>query len=306
METPKEDTAIHRWLSGAISFEELKAQIPEKDALKYAQIIREVDQWTPDDQSLQLPVLPEKKQKEKAGKVIMMTRWMSIAVAASTVLLMTFGLWFFSSSTQVRHLAEAGQTLTIDFPDKGSKIILAAGSQISWDQDDWDENKRYSELSGTGFFEVEKGGEFMVNTTNGVVRVLGTSFEIKDYDGGLSVGCFTGKVEVISPDDQKRVLLPGLKVHYQDGIFEEMDTFSIDRKPGWIDGRSTFDDAPIAQVISELERLFAIDIDASAIDLNRRYTGGYGHEDSDLALKLVFDPLNISFTRDKNKVFLSE
>ena len=80
---------IIKWLNGELPEEQLMQEIGADNLLKYKQIIQEVDQWTPDNES----VIFDPAVVTKKGKVMTMTRWMSLSVAASVVLVALFSIW---------------------------------------------------------------------------------------------------------------------------------------------------------------------------------------------------------------------
>ncbi len=97
-----------------------------------------------------------------------------VAVAAAVALLFVV---FSSDSKMITHktLAEASQEALL-LPD-GSKVWLNVDSEISFDEANWEEERKIV-LDGEGYFEVVKGEKFVVETSHGDVAVLGTSFNI--------------------------------------------------------------------------------------------------------------------------------
>lgn len=304
MAESQKDTAIKQWLSGEISLDQLKQQIPEEEALKYAQIIEEVDQWTPEIEALSPPDIQAKASKEAKVISIHRSTWLSVAASLLIISLATF--WFLFSSSETTYYAE-NEVIAAQFPDQVSSVQLNACSSISWDEDDWESDFRYSRFSGTGFFEVEKGGEFKVTLNEGTVTVLGTSFEIDTYDDGFSVSCYTGEVSVAGNDGNVRRLKAGRRVSFHGNKLRELQNFKADDKPSWLsNGTSSFDDAPLAQVISRLEREFEVKFNTTAIHMDRRFTGSFKHDDLDKALKIVFTALNITYEKQDNLIVLKD
>ena len=58
------------------------------------------------------------------------------------------------------------------------------------------QTKRDLTLEGEAYFKVQKGQTFSVNTTDGVVKVLGTHFNVKQRNNYFEVNCYEGLVSV--------------------------------------------------------------------------------------------------------------
>ncbi len=138
---------IIKWLNGELPEEQLMQEIGADNLLKYKQIIQEVDQWTPDNES----VIFDPAVVTKKGKVMTMTRWMSLSVAASVVLVALFSIWMLRSDRTV-HFTKAGEAKQITLPDGLSIVTLAANSKVSWTEDDWNSSERRLQIDGKGFF----------------------------------------------------------------------------------------------------------------------------------------------------------
>ena len=66
-------------------------------------------------------------------------------------------------------------------------------------------------------------------------------------------------------------------------------------EPTWIAGESSFDSAPYAEVLGELERQYGIHITKPDMDLGKRFTGKFTHENIDQALKAVTIPFDLEY-----------
>jgi ferric-dicitrate binding protein FerR (iron transport regulator) len=58
-------------------------------------------------------------------------------------------------------------------------LILNAASKLSFNEKKWADQRALT-LEGEAFFKVQKGQTFSVNTTAGVITVLGTQFNVKE------------------------------------------------------------------------------------------------------------------------------
>ena len=106
------------------------------------------------------------------------------------------------STTEINFITKAtrvGQRATYLLPD-GSRVYLNAGSSIRF-PDRFDATARDLQLDGEAFFEVveDKEKPFVVASGGIKTRVLGTSFNIRAYQGqDIEVTVATGKVQVES------------------------------------------------------------------------------------------------------------
>lgn len=291
---------IASWLNGEITDQELSQRIGTDNTLKYQQILAEVDTWTPDNQVI-FDAASITAPAKKTTRILPI--WSSVAVAASVLFLMAIGFWYFGSTPDtISHSAEAGQLKTLNLPDGSSTVTLAPGALVSWNPEDWNESQRTLSLEGKAYFDVEPGSPFAVSATNGTVEVLGTTFTIDQFDSSLEVVCYEGRVRATNLKGTDVTVNAGEGYRYHEGIWESLPP--IFDAPTWIDGKTSFHKAPLVQVIQTLEKQFKLTIDASKIDTNRRFTGSIPHHDVQVALKLVFDPLNITYTRKGNQLTL--
>ncbi|MBN1111665.1 MAG: FecR family protein [Bacteroidales bacterium] len=294
----KEDNILARWMSGKLTESELEELKKEKDFAQFEKIIDACD-------NLQAPNYDSEKvwhnikaAKHKKKRIKFIFNRLS-AVAASIVIILGIYLAF-NNSTNIKTLA--CQKKTIQLPD-GSQVIMNAISEIKYNAKNWDE-KRTLFMTGEAFFKVKKGSKFTVNTNHGSVEVLGTSFNIFDREN-IEVTCFTGKVKVTSTENKEILLLPNDKIQIDNQKIIKVKSEEL-TKPSWINGESRFVNAKLSQVINELERQYNIKIDASNIK-EHLFTGTFPHSDKELALKIVFNSLEIEYTSlTNNKVILKE
>lgn len=221
-------------------------------------------------------------------------------VAASAVIL--FGILYFLNNTTTTYATAYGEQLKVTLPDN-SRVHLNSNSELKFDKSNWKDNRKVS-LKGEAFFEVEKGSDFSVETTEGSIDVLGTKFIVISQKKYIEVQCYEGKVRVSSNKTQT-ILNPT-------NAFRAIDTASetwnfTNQNPTWLQGESSFTNTPLKQVISALENQFETQFNLNNIDANKRFTGSFTHSDIKLALKTVFVPMKISFTfKGENSVVLDK
>lgn len=222
----------------------------------------------------------------------------SLLAAACMLLVLVYRMGI-HNETEVK--TEYAQQLTESLPD-GSSVILSPDSKISYNDRTWNKARAIA-LEGTAFFEVKKGSTFTVNTTQGNVTVLGTSFSVTSRNKTFEVICKTGKVAVRlnKKDGKESILLPGDMVvlksdslAFDDGLDTKPNTIS------WLDGVYTFDAQPLSEVIDELERQFNVTVSLSNDLEGMTYTGFFRKNDLEEALRSVTWPLALKYAIEKN------
>ena len=205
-------------------------------------------------------------------------------------------LFFFNTLTTIETLAS--QKTTFELPD-ASEVILNVDSKAQFNKKQWDE-KRELTLEGEAFFKVEKGSKFDVLTSNGIVSVLGTQFNVKNRDSYFEVKCFEGIVSVRSNGTIKK-LTKGKTFR----IFD--NTILLDsvmaNQPQWIQNISSFKAVPLAMVIEEFERQYDVDIETININTERIFTGSFANNDMEQALLSITVPFNLTYRKSStNKI----
>lgn len=171
-----------------------------------------------------------------------------------------------------------GQMSQLTLSD-GTKIWLNSGTTLRYPER-FAENSRSISIDGEAYFEVAKIPDrpFTVNTADMKVVVLGTSFNISAYpeDAATSVTLVEGKVTVQNSAGICIARLnPGqmvIKNKTETNIaIQNVKTCFYST---WIAGKIYFDDEPLDQIASKLERWFNVEIYFADEHLkSRRFTG---------------------------------
>lgn len=290
----KEDVLLHKWMEGTLTLEELREfqERPEFGALE--RIRQETDQWAPpsiDVEEMLQKVLATKTASAETKVVSMRNRWLiPAAIAAAVALIMTFVFWP-SPSEPSLFLADATQQPVITLPE-GSKVHLNSGSSLKVFEDNFDTERRMI-LEGEGWFDVEKGNEFRVETSSGTVTVLGTQFNIRDREKTFDVSCQSGKVKVTLSDGQETILEAGDAISVSDGNLNQSESTS--ERPSWMSGVTRLRGVSLSEVFAELERIYDVRFEVEEVDLETMLTCNFQHEDLSLALSSCLSALSLEF-----------
>ena len=293
-----DDTLLARWLSGELSETEEQELRQHPDFKLYERIASTATSTAiPNyNEEKQLDVLHQYKQSVSRRKRIALIPAWSYALAAAIALFLLAGYFLFPTSKQHQVNTQIGEKKEFLLPD-GSKIMLNAVSQISYDEVDWMSNRSIS-LDGEAYFEVEKGNTFSVLTPLGTVNVLGTKFNIRSRADHFTVSCFEGKVEVQAVGQQLYLTANETALLRKTQQLEK-STDVLVPTPDWLKGKTRYN-APLNEVLAELEQYYAIQV-INKSNQNPVINGGFPHDDLAFALKSIIGPINgLNYTIENN------
>jgi ferric-dicitrate binding protein FerR (iron transport regulator) len=211
-------------------------------------------------------------------------------VAAVLVVLLSSSYFLFFDSIQSYETGIA-QTKTFRLPDN-SEVLLNAASKITFNKNKWKNNRELT-LDGEAYFQVQKGETFSVQTADGIVKVLGTHFSVKQRQNYYEVSCYEGLVSVTY--NNTIVKIPPGKTFRVINKKMEAVAESNDEKPSWMLQESNFTRIPLNQVIAELERQYDLKIKTDSVDITKLFTGSFTHNNQKIALEAVTVPLKLSY-----------
>ncbi len=179
-----------------------------------------------------------------------------IGIAASFTLILG-ALYLLNLTQEIRVETGFAESEMIYLPDS-SIIHLNSDSKVSYSEKGWNKNREI-QLSGEAFFEVKLGSNFAVNTNNGTVEVLGTSFNVRSRTNTFNVACKTGKVRVSNKENQV-ILTPGLSTRLKKGVLIEPLEVSVKSIDSWRNGETFLDGSTLQDAFNELERIFNVKV----------------------------------------------
>jgi ferric-dicitrate binding protein FerR (iron transport regulator) len=287
---------LNRWLNREADETDINAIKKDAELLAYIKISTATSQ-------LQAPEFETEKayvkliSKRNQPKVRKLFAYQNVFKYAAAITLVA-GIYFLLQNKQNVIEVAYGQQTEVVLPD-ASEVRINAGSKLSFQKKNWNKN-RLVQLKGEAYFKVSKGKKFTVKTPLGNVQVVGTQFNINQYDGLFEVECYEGKVDV-SHNRQIVRLTPGKSVKLSpEGTLVISNI--VREIPDWTTGVSDFEGSSLKDVLNELERQYNLKIDVEKdIDLEQKFTGSFNHDDLDLALKTICLPLKLSYhlTSDK-------
>ncbi len=287
---------LAKWLEGEITDSELKNLVSDEDYIAYQKLKNGINLYGKLNQPLDdsfTNIQNKLTNKTKIRKLNL--KWIA-SIAAMHIFFI--GFYQFLGNDGVLTSTQFGEQKTVALLD-GSEVILNAKSAINYSKKDWNTNREIF-LNGEAFFKVKKGKTFTVNTKNGVITVLGTKFNVKSYTNYFEVVCFEGRIKVIN-NGKSFVLKPTEVYRKIDGNISNELNYKI-KSPTWILGESTYKSIPLKYVIQDLKNQYNLNIDSKNIDDSIIFTGSFTHKNIDIALKSIFNALDIKYKKVNSKL----
>lgn len=287
----EKDYLIKQWLNNNLTEDERQAFIQSEDYLFYKDIVDNAEYFKASNQQKVVDFETFKQHYQTKKSSTKTINWYKPLMKIAAILVVAIGVYFtflFNPMTEVRTLAN--QKTTVELPD-ASLVTLNALSDLSFSKSKW-ENNREVNLNGEAYFDVETGETFDVVTSDGVVTVVGTKFNVKQRDNYFEVYCYEGIVKISSKSHTK-TLLAGDGFRILNNVFSTLKITDIE--PQWTHNSSSFDAVPLKEVFAELERQYDITINVDSIDVESLFSGGFVHNNLEIALISITQPMDLTY-----------
>lgn len=259
-----------------------------------------------------------KKNKRKDTKIVFMNPNRSTkrppfkwgALIASAVILIVVGLFGWNhlfKSSPVAIATVFGEVKTHVLPD-GSTVILNANSTLSYNES-WNSPKqRLVQLEGEAFFEVERkpsNASFEVMTNKGTIKVLGTSFNVRQRENQLEVALLEGKVALGLPEQPVLMMKPGEIAKLKSDGTVNISRKDVDAVSAWRFQRMVFKEVTIEAITKRLKEEFDITVIIKNGKLfKRKVTASIPKNDPVLLLEALSEIYDIKVETSDNKTFI--
>lgn len=211
----------------------------------------------------------------------------------------------------IESLTEYGKQSNLKLSD-GSIVKLNAGTKLVYPEK-FIGNKRELKLHGQAFFDVARNenAPFIINTTDMQITVLGTSFDIKSFDEDniSKVTVLSGTVKVVLTGQNDSIVLSANDQLVYDAVQKAYKTRVVDAKEtiAWINGVLKFDDSPLTDVFSQMQRWYNVEINFSkGVDLNCTVSGRHKNEGLKTVLEALQFSLGLQFEYDNDTVLITK
>lgn len=236
-------------------------------------------------------------------------------IAASFLLLIAIGWGIYSPISlfdrPFNEIVELSgdQQQNVVLPD-GTHVRLNHGSRLVYSSNMAEEERRMIILTGEAFFDVAPNPEkpFVIEAGNAEVKVLGTVFNVKTMleRNKVIVAVQEGKVSLKGQKKLSGVILTENEVGVLDAK-ENANKVGQSAKNyfSWFQHFLEFENAPLSQVISQLENIFDTTIEIQNPDLNNKHFTAYMKGASvDEVMNQLALSLEIKLKKEDGKYFL--
>ncbi|MBW8682944.1 FecR family protein [Chitinophaga rhizophila] len=236
------------------------------------------------------------KQSNQPGKVILLSRWRKLSQYAA-ILVLVMGSAFLLRKHTGFFLRKSGYTSTKRYHtmrvadgnhgtivlQDGTRIVVNGGSELQYPEQFEGSERMVYLKEGEAYFEIAKDAAhpFIVKTQQMRVRVLGTSFSVRDYkeEDRATVSVNSGRVAL------ENILNAGpcLELSAGNGSVLEKYTGTITKQDidingttAWIRGEFNFQDAALQDVLQVLQHKYAVRFEVKdSTLLKRRFTATF-------------------------------
>ena len=198
----------------------------------------------------------------------------------------------------------------VTLPD-GTTVWLNAGSMLVY-PDRFSDNKRSVKLEGEGYFEVvrDEKAPFFVETDGMVVNVLGTHFNVKNYENKetIETTLLSGKVEVLLSGMSSGIVLKSnqrISCNRQNGTYSLAEVDASDYII-WIGDKLVCTNEKLSTILHRMKHWYNIDIECrKGVPLDHRLSLTIRKESPEEILKLLTLISPIRYTIEGDKIIIS-
>ena len=223
---------------------------------------------------------------------------------AAAVIALAISAYFLLSVQPLQPAPAMGTAATTDsfrfveLADR-STVTLHRNSELQY-PDQFARDARHVKLRrGEAFFNVTSDASrpFVVDAGNVEIKVLGTEFNVQVQDSVVTVHVREGRVLVSSPEDSI-TLTTGITGRVRMGHITATD-IPVGNLYSYATQRLVFDDAPLSEVIHDLEDSYPYTFELKNDALkNCRLTANFYKDDIDKIVNLVAETLNLSVAKN--------
>ncbi|MBY8823810.1 FecR family protein [Sphingomonas colocasiae] len=235
-----------------------------------------------------------------AGPARRSRRPLALALAASLAVAVGIGGWYAQRPAPIE--TAVGEQRSLRLAD-GSVVTLNTATALTTA---FDADRRLVRLDrGEASFEVAKDSlrPFIVEAGGTRVVAVGTVFDVRFVDGGLSVTLAEGKVRVVEPSragvaPAEIEMVPGQRLRQATpGARPMLQAVNLQTARAWRAGQVVFGDTPLGEAVAEMNRYadqpIAIDDPAVA---RLRISGAFRATDSAQFARAVSDIYGLALT----------
>jgi ferric-dicitrate binding protein FerR (iron transport regulator) len=235
------------------------------------------------------------------------SRWLQIA--ASIILVSTLGWLGYSyfenkSADELIQVYASNNTINDTLPD-GTIVTLNQNSSLSYKK--FAGNTRPVTLKGEAFFKVapDKTKPFIIYVNDVKVKVVGTSFNVKNKNGQTTVNVETGIVKVSRNKDEVE-LRKGEKVVIANKQTALLKSISKGRLYNYYRNKELVcDQTPLQELVDALNEIYNANISIKTASLQEKpLTTIFKDQSLDQILEVIQETFTIKIERKDNQIIL--
>ncbi|MCM1504388.1 MAG: DUF4974 domain-containing protein [Muribaculum sp.] len=251
-------------------------------------------------------------KRRHRNRLVVAARWLSAAVVCGLL----FFCGYLASAPSVHQsettllLTAAGSVGKYILPD-GTEVWLNGDSKLSYTED-FNKTSRKVDLIGEAYFEVKHDASkpFLVEMGDIEVEVLGTKFDAINYPFSETEDVIlrSGRVKVAGSRLQEAIYMSPddiLSFNRSDGRYT-ISSGNATNYCQWFSPRLIFDNAPLKDVLINLERKYSVEIDIdSKINLDTRLSITLCNEPLDDLMNVMATLMPLRYTISGNFIYIS-
>jgi len=223
---PDEQLLVREWLRADAAnskyYEHFKTIWDESKTLAANITVDEKEAWQKFKNRIQPPAGEEPKRK-----TVRLSFIKQVQVAAAVLLVAVGVWWMYNTLNKPASIAmidkQTFSNTTVDTLSDGSIITLNKNTVLSYPAE-FKEKTRTVQLKGEAFFKVahNKVKPFIVHANNVSIKVIGTAFNVKNYDSSIQVIVESGIVQVSNSNQT-------IQLHKSEQVFIKNNSATFDK-----------------------------------------------------------------------------
>jgi len=220
-------------------------------------------------------------------------------IAALLVIALGLGYIIFTlfNKPLVEHTTQANVQSEIKLPD-GSLVWIHNHSQLRYPPV-FDKNYREVFLEGEAYFEIKKDTTrpFIVHTHDAATKVVGTSFDLRNYarEAHVELTVFTGKVIFGSTKKVEVTSVNPMIYEKKDGQLHQSSLRGFNTL-AWKTKRLKFEDTPLDLVLIDLARYYNVRFEIRSKEkMDCHFNGDFNNPQLEDMLNALSFSMNIKF-----------
>lgn len=230
----------------------------------------------------------------------------SIIRVAAAVLIVGTVIWFsYPLLYRQVEVATAGNVLEHQLPD-GSKVILNRNSSLSYPVR-FSDSVRQVTLKGEAFFDVraDKDQPFIIRVNNVTVRVVGTSFNVRNRGSETTVAVESGIVKVSNSNDSIE-LRAGEQTRSRAAAPLSKEITRGKLYAYYYTGELVCDRTPLRELVEVLNEKFKAQISVEPAIRELPLNAVFRDEPLDQVLFIISESLNIKVERKGQQILMKQ